>query len=146
MKAVIQRIKEAKVKVNGKTVGEAKRGYLVFLGIGVNDGENEVEYMVSKVANLRIMADSQDKMNLNLKDAGGEILVVSQFTLYGDTKGQNRPSFIGAAKPERAEELYNLFIEKLKKQGLKVESGKFATMMEVELVNDGPVTIIIESQ
>jgi len=145
MKAVVQRVKKARVLVDNKVFGGIDRGYLVFLGIGEDDEEKEVNYLASKIVRLRIMADSEDRMNLNLIDADGKVLLISQFTLYGDAKGQNRPSFIGAARPKKAEKLYNLFIEKLRKSGIGVETGVFGAKMEVELVNDGPVTIIIEA-
>lgn len=146
MKAVIQRVKKAQVKVVDRIVGQIGLGFLVFVGIGENDTEKEVDYLAKKIANLRIMADKNDKMNLTLKEVGGKILAVSQFTLYGDTKGQNRPSFIAAAKPELAKKLFDLFIEKLKSLKIPVETGIFGAKMEVELINDGPVTIIIDSQ
>lgn len=145
MKVVIQRVKKASVRVADKIVGQISHGYLIFLGVGENDGEKEVDYLTRKIFNLRIMADNQDKMNRTIKETGGSVLVISQFTLYADIKGQNRPNFINAAKPEMAKQLYDLFIQKLKNLGLTVETGIFGAKMEVELINDGPVMIIIDN-
>ncbi len=145
MKAVIQRVSQASVKINKKVTSQIGPGFLVFLGVGENDTEKDVNYLVKKIVNLRIMADSQDKMNLSPKDTNGELLIISQFTLYGDTKKGNRPSFIQAASPKKAKKLYQLFIKKAKQQGLKVKSGQFAAMMDIALINSGPVTIIIDS-
>lgn len=145
MKAVVQRVKKAKVVVGKKEVGKIEKGYLVFIGIGEKDREKDIDYLAKKIAKLRIMEDREGKMNLGLKESKGKVLVVSQFTLYGDTKGQNRPSFVKAAGPKRAEKLYNLFIKKIRNLGIGVEKGVFGAKMEVKLINDGPVTIIIES-
>lgn len=145
MKAVIQRVKKAKVIVDQKLISQIGSGYLVFIGIGESDSEKGVDYLAKKIVNLRIMADKNDKMNLNLKETSGEILLVSQFTLFGDTRGQNRPSFIKAARPEKAQPLFDQLTQKLKNQGLQVQTGIFGAKMAVELINDGPVTIIIET-
>jgi len=144
MKAVIQRVKKGQVSIDNKVVGRIGRGFLVFLGITEGDTEKKANWLAKKVANLRIMADEEGKMNLSLKEAGGQLLVVSQFTLYADCRKGNRPSFIKAAEPEKAEELYNLFIKKIKSLSLEVKTGVFGAMMAVELVNDGPVTLVIE--
>lgn len=145
MKAVIQRVKKANVKVNEKVIGRINNGLFVLLGIGKEDSEKEVILLTQKIAKLRIMADKQGKMNLNVQDVKGEILVVSQFTLYGDCRGQNRPSFITAADPEKAKNLYELFISQLKNQGIPVKTGSFGEHMEIELLADGPVTIVLEN-
>lgn len=144
MRAVIQRVKRAQVKIKGKIFSKIGKGLLVFLAVKDDDSEVKLDWMVEKVANLRIMADSQDKMNLSVKDTKREILVVSQFTLYGDCQKGRRPSFVKAAEPKKAQEFYNLFIKKLKKYDLPIKGGIFGARMEVKLVNDGPVTIIIE--
>jgi len=146
MKAVIQRVKKAKVLVNKKVVTQIASGFLVFLGIAHNDTEKELDWLVKKIVNLRIMSDEQGKMNKSLKETDGEMLLVSQFTLYGDCTKGNRPSFVKAAEPKKAERLYNLFISKTKSLGVKVKSGIFKAMMEVELVNDGPVTLIVDRE
>ncbi|MDD5031750.1 MAG: D-aminoacyl-tRNA deacylase [Patescibacteria group bacterium] len=145
MRVVIQRVKEAEVKIDEKIVGEIGRGLLVLLAVYQDDTEDKIEKMAAKIINLRIFADKDDKMNLSVKDVKGEILVVSQFTLYGDTSKGNRPSFIESARPEKAVPYYEKFVEKIKTSGLKTETGKFGAMMEVGLVNDGPVTIIIDA-
>lgn len=145
MRAVIQRVKEAEVKISGKTVGKIGKGLLVLLAVHQDDTEDKIEKMVTKIINLRIFGDQADKMNLSVKDMGGEILVVSQFTLYGDISKGNRPSFIESAKPDKAVPYYEKFVEKIKTSGLKTATGKFGAMMEVSLTNDGPVTIIIDT-
>ncbi len=145
MKAVIQRVKSSQVKVDGQVVGQIGHGLNVLLGVGQGDTSKQAEDLARKIANLRIFADDQDKMNCSVKEVGGEILVVSQFTLYGDCRKGNRPSFVRAAEPKLAEELYEHFVRKLMEQGLKVVTGQFRTLMEVTIVNDGPVTIIWES-
>jgi len=145
MKAIIQRVKNARVEIENKTVGEIGKGTLVFLGVKTGDTEKDVQFLVEKILNLRIFSDKEDKMNLSLLDIAGEILIVSQFTLYGDCKKGRRPSFTDAALPETAERLYEDFIKEVKKSGLKTETGKFGAMMQIELVNDGPVTFILES-
>lgn len=146
MRAVIQRVFRAKVSVGGETVGEIGRGVLLFLGVSGRDSEKEADYILNKTLNLRIFEDANEKMNLSLLDIGGEILVVSQFTLYGDARKGRRPSFIEAAAPVEANRLYEYFVGKARKQIEKVETGKFQAMMDVELVNDGPVTILIDSE
>ena len=145
MKAIIQRVKYAEVEVEGKCVGKIGQGFLILLGVKEDDCEKDVDYLVKKVCNLRIFKDKNGKMNINIKDVNGEILVVSQFTLYADCTQGNRPSFINAAKPEKAKELYELFKSKIEKELGKVESGIFGADMKVSLLNDGPVTIDLES-
>ncbi len=145
MRCVVQRVKEASVTVAGETVGKIGPGYMVLIGVRVEDTEKDVRYMADKVPNLRIFEDAEDKMNLSLKDVGGEILAVSQFTLYGDARGGRRPSFIAAARPEAANELYEQLVAGWREQGIHVETGRFRTHMEVGLVNDGPVTILLDS-
>lgn len=145
MKAVVQRVKYAKVEVENKIVGSINEGIMLLLGIDKNDGDKELDYILNKVVNLRIFNDENGIMNLSLKDVDGELLVVSQFTLYGDCKKGLRPSYTQAAKGEMAISLYEKFIEKAKKEVKKVEGGKFGADMKVELLNDGPVTLIIES-
>ena len=131
--------------VAGEVVGKIGPGYMVLIGVSVEDTEKDVRYMADKVPNLRIFEDAEDKMNLSLKDVGGEILAVSQFTLYGDARGGRRPSFIAAARPEAANELYEQLVASWREQGIHVETGRFRTHMEVGLVNDGPVTILLDS-
>jgi len=145
MRAVIQRVKEAEVKVDGKTIGKISKGLLVLLAIHQDDTEDKIEKTATKIINLRIFGDKDEKMNLSVKDVGGEILVVSQFTLYGDTSRGNRPSFIESARPEKAIPYYKKFVEKIKDSGPKTATGEFGAMMDVNLVNDGPVTIIIDA-
>ena len=145
MRCVIQRVSRAKVSVDGEIVGEIGKGILVLLGISGEDTEKEAAYVLEKTLNLRIFEDAEGKMNLSLLDIKGEMLIVSQFTLYGDTRKGRRPSFIEAAKPEKADELYKFFVSESKKQIKKVATGRFQAMMNVELVNDGPVTILIDS-
>jgi len=144
MKAVIQRVKEASVSVRGKKVSAIGRGLLVLLGVAESDTEEQAQKLAKKVATLRIMADEQGKMNLSVADVGGELLVISQFTLLADTSRGHRPSFIKAAKPEKAKELYELFIKELRKLDIPVKAGKFGEYMQVDLVNDGPATILLE--
>ena len=145
MRAVIQRVKEAQVTVEGNVVGRISYGLLVFLGVGEGDTERDAQYLAEKISNLRVFADAEGKMNLSVMDAGGEVLAVSQFTLYGDCRKGRRPSFSGAATPESANKLYLHFVEVLQEQGLQVETGVFQADMEVGLVNDGPVTLIVSS-
>jgi len=146
MRAVVQRVKKAKVFVNNKIISQINSGFLVFLGIAQDDTEKELDWLVKKIVNLRIMADEKNKMNKSLKETNGELLVVSQFTLYGDCQKGNRPSFIKAADHKKAEKLYNLFINKTKSLGIKVKSGIFGAMMQANLINDGPVTIIVDRE
>lgn len=144
MRLLIQRVSKASVKVERECVGKINKGFLVFLGITHGDTKDNVDYLVNKLYNLRVFEDENEKMNLSIKDINGEILIVSQFTLYADTSHGNRPSFINAAKPDEANELYEYFIEKAKQTGLKIEAGIFGADMKVELLNDGPVTILLE--
>ena len=145
MRIVIQRVSRASVTIDGEISGEIDRGLLLLVGIHETDTKAEAGWCCSKIPRLRIFEDEEGKMNLSAQDINGGILVVSQFTLYGNTKKGTRPSFIEAARPEVAEPLYEYMIDKLKKEsGLKIESGEFGAMMDVELINDGPVTIILE--
>ncbi len=146
MRAVVQRVKEAKVEIEGKVVGEISKGLLIFLGVGENDTEKECEYMANKIINLRIFPDENDLMNLSMLDIKGSALVVSQFTLWGDCRKGRRPSFIEAARPEKANKLYEHFIALLKDKNVAVATGKFQETMDVHLINDGPVTILIDSE
>ena len=144
MKLVVQRVKEAKVEVNNEIIGNIKQGFLVLLGITHNDTKETADYLVKKLCKLRVFSDVEGKMNLALNDINGELLIVSQFTLYADCTGGNRPSFVNAANPEEANRLYEYFCSECEKNGIKVEKGKFGADMKVSLVNDGPVTIILE--
>jgi D-tyrosyl-tRNA(Tyr) deacylase len=146
MKAVIQRVKSARVSIDGKTTGEIEQGVVVFLGIGKKDGPCDADYLASKISCLRIFSDSAGKFDRSVRDIAGGVLVVSQFTLYGDCRKGRRPSFTDAAPPEVARELYDYFIRRIGEEGLPVESGTFQAMMEIHLVNDGPVTILLDSQ
>lgn len=146
MRAVIQRVKNASVTVAQEEVGRIGQGLVILLGVGHGDGQPEIDYLAEKIVGLRIFADSEDRMNLSLKDIGGEALIVSQFTLYGNTRKGRRPSFMDAADPEIADRLYLAFVEKVKELGVVVKTGTFGAMMELELVNDGPVTLILESK
>jgi D-tyrosyl-tRNA(Tyr) deacylase len=143
MKLVVQKVKNASVTSEGTVTGKINKGYMVLVGIKTTDTKAEADYLAKKLINLRIFEDENDKMNLSIKDVGGELLLVSQFTLYGDATQGNRPSFIEAARPEQANELYEYFCNQCAKE-IKVEKGVFQTHMEVSLVNDGPVTIILE--
>lgn len=144
MKVVIQRVKRAQVTVEEKIVGAIDHGLMLLVGIKNGDNVDEVNYVAEKVAGLRIFEDADEKMNHSVMDVGGAILSVSQFTLYGDVTKGRRPNFMEAARPEQAEKLYEIFNERLREKGLHVETGVFGAMMDVELVNDGPVTIIVE--
>lgn len=144
MKLVVQRVSNAKVEVNNKIIGQIEKGFLVLLGVGPEDSKDIADFLVEKLCNLRVFEDENQKMNLSIKDIDGELLIVSQFTLYADCKKGNRPSFAGAAEPIKANELYEYFIEKCKSKVKKVEHGKFGADMKVSLLNDGPVTIILE--
>lgn len=146
MKAVIQRVKSAEVYVDGNIKGKIGNGLLIFLGIRKGDGEEDSDYLASKIPDLRIFEDESGKFNYSLIDKKGEILVVSQFTLYGDCRKGRRPSFIDAEEPEAAKKLYERFIDKLKGRGLNIETGEFQAKMEVHIINDGPVTIILDSK
>ena len=144
MKLVIQRVKNASVTVEKKVVGEIEKGFLVLIGIKVGDTKEHADYLVKKLCNLRVFTDENDKMNLSLKDVGGKLLIVSQFTLYANCNDGNRPSFIEAARPEEAIPLYEYFCDECAKRGFEVQKGIFGADMKVQLLNDGPVTIIIE--
>lgn len=145
MRVCLQRVSEASVQVDGEQVGAIGHGVLVLLGIGQQDTSHEVKQLVDKIVNLRIFADEQQKMNLSLLDVGGQMLVISQFTLWGDCRKGRRPSFVEAADPELAEPLYEEFVEEVRSRGVTAETGRFGAMMQVSLVNDGPVTLVIES-
>ena len=146
MRAVVQRVQQSSVKTNGEIVGRIGQGLLVLLGVAKGDGSKDVDYLVNKILNLRIFEDEDGKMNQSLLEIGGELLAVSQFTLLADCRKGRRPSFIAAAEPEKATELYETFIERVRQKGVAVQTGRFGAMMEVALINDGPVTIIIESR
>ena len=145
MRAVVQRVSRARVTVNGETTGEIGLGLLVLLAVGAGDTRTEADYLVEKTIGLRIFEDAGGKMNLSVAEVGGALLVVSQFTLYGDARRGKRPSFDGAAPPEQARELYEYFVEKVRAAGLRSETGRFQETMQVELVNEGPVTILLDS-
>ena len=144
MRVVLQRVARAEVRVGGEAVGSVGRGYLLLVGFTQGDGEAQLRWMVDKVRGLRLFPDSEGKMNLPIDEVGGEILVVSQFTLYGDVRKGRRPSFVDAAEPAQAERLYDDFVDRLRQGAIPVASGSFGALMEVDLVNDGPVTLIIE--
>ena len=146
MKAVIQRVKSASVSVDDKIIGEIATGFLILLGVEQSDTQDDLNYLVKKIIGLRIFKDDNKNMNLSIKDVGGEALVVSQFTLCADTSRGRRPSFIKAAYPEEADSMYQQFCEQLTMNDLSVQTGKFGAMMDVSLVNDGPVTIILDSR
>lgn len=146
LRAVVQRVSQASVKVDEKIVGEINKGLLVLLGVGREDTVADLEYLVNKIVGLRIFEDENDKMNLSLLDIKGELLVVSQFTLYGDVRKGKRPSFTDSAPPEVAEEMYLKFIDKCAEMGIKTEKGMFGANMKVSLINDGPVTILLDSK
>ena len=145
MRVCLQRVTEASVQVDGQQVGKIGPGLLVLLGIGQQDTSHEVTQLVDKIVNLRIFADQQEKMNLSLLDVEGQMLVISQFTLWGDCRKGRRPSFVEAADPQLAEPLYEEFVQAVRARGVTVETGRFGAMMQVSLVNDGPVTLVIES-
>ena len=146
MRAVVQRVSRCRVTVEGEMAGEIGAGLLVLLGVSKNDTEAAADYLVEKIISLRIFEDASGKMNLSLQDAGGALLAGSQFTLYGDVRRGRRPSFDNAARPEQAKQLYEYFVEKVRATGLKCETGQFQAMMEVDLVNSGPVTILLDSE
>jgi D-aminoacyl-tRNA deacylase len=146
MRAVLQRVTRGEVMVDGRTVGRIGRGFVVLLGVAKGDADADAEYIMAKTVAMRVFADAAGKMNLALRDVGGELLVISQFTLLADTESGRRPSFIRAAPPEEARRLYELFISLARNTGVRVETGEFGAMMQVALVNDGPVTIVLDSK
>jgi D-tyrosyl-tRNA(Tyr) deacylase len=146
MRAVVQRVSRAKVTVNGSVAGEIGHGLLVLVGVGKNDSDADAIYLADKVAGLRIFEDEDGKMNRSVQDVAGSVLAVSQFTLYGDVRRGKRPSFDAAAPPEPARRLYEVFVERIRAAGLRCETGRFQEMMQVELVNEGPVTILLDSE
>ena len=144
MRIVVQRVSRAAVRVDGETVGAIGRGFVVLAGFAPADGEPALAWMAEKLAGLRVFGDAEGKMNLGIAEVGGAMLVVSQFTLYGDASKGRRPSFVGAAPPGQAQALYDRFVGLLRERGVRVESGRFGAMMDVELVGDGPVTLLLE--
>ena len=146
MRAVVQRVKHCRVTVEGTVVGEIGPGLLVLLGVGKSDNEAAADYLAEKILGLRIFEDGQEKMNLSVLDQAGAMLVVSQFTLFGDVRRGKRPSFDAAARPEEAKRLYEYFVTKIRESGIRCEIGQFQAMMDVELVNQGPVTILLDSE
>ena len=146
MRAVVQRVSRASVKVDGELMGEIAKGLLVLLAVALDDSEADADYLAEKVAGLRIFEDDAGKMNLSVAEVGGAVLAVSQFTLFGDVRRGKRPSFDAAARPEQARALYEYFVERIRASGLRCETGRFQEMMEVELVNTGPVTILLDSK
>ena len=145
MRAVVQRVSRARVTVDNQVAGEIARGLLVLLGVSIEDSQSDADYLAEKVMGLRVFEDENGKMNLAVREAAGSVLVVSQFTLYGDVRRGKRPSFDAAAPPEKAHALYEYFVGRIRAAGLRCETGKFQAMMQVELVNDGPVTILLDS-
>ena len=146
MKALLQRVSGASVSINGEEVGRIGRGLVVFLGVANGDTEKDAQYLVAKIINLRIFADAEDRFNLSALDIGGELLLVSQFTLLADTRKGRRPSFTEAAPPAQAEELFDYFVEQARASGLRVATGRFQQYMQVEIHNDGPVTVMLDSR
>lgn len=146
MRAVVQRVAAASVKVESEVVGQIERGFLVLLGVGTDDSDADAVTLAEKIAGLRVFEDENGKMNLALNDVDGRMLVVSQFTLFGDCRKGRRPSFVDAARPEQAECLYESFVAEVRGQGVQVETGRFQTQMDVSLVNDGPVTLLLDSR
>lgn len=145
MRVVLQRVNRAAVRVDGETIAEIGKGFLVLVGVKAGDSEKDAEYLAEKCRGLRVFEDEQGKMNLALSDAGGKVLAVSQFTLYGDCRKGRRPSFTDAAPPEEGERLYEHFVSRLRESGIHVQTGKFGAKMEVDLVNDGPVTFVLDT-
>ena len=143
---MVQRCRQANVNVRGNTIGEIGIGFVVLLGIQKNDLVSDADYIVKKLSTLRIFSDSNEKMNLSIKDIEGSALIISQFTLCGDTRKGRRPSFVNAELPEKGEELYNYFLSRFKKEGIPIQTGEFGAMMEVSLINNGPVTLILNSR
>ena len=146
MKVLLQRVTNASVRVDNREVGKIGQGLVVFLGVANGDTKEDAQYLADKIVNLRVFADEADKLNLSALNISGELLLVSQFTLLADARKGRRPSFVGAAPPAQAEELFEYFVEQVRSTGLKVETGRFQTYMQVEIHNDGPVTIILESR
>lgn len=146
MRIIVQRVKEASVEIESEVIASIKKGLLVFLGVGKEDGEDDLDYMVNKILGLRIFEDNDAKMNLSLLDINGDLLVVSQFTLYGDVRKGKRPSFTQSASPDIGEKLYECFLRKCEESGIRPERGVFGADMKVHLINDGPVTIILDSK
>ncbi|WP_243342993.1 D-aminoacyl-tRNA deacylase [Anaerococcus sp. AGMB09787] len=146
MRAVVQKVENSSVSVDGELISEIDKGFMVLLAVKDSDTLEDLEYIKRKIAKLRIFEDNDGKLNLSIKDVGGEILLISQFTLYGDARKGNRPSFIESAKPDKAEEYYEIMIEELEKEGISVKAGKFQTHMKVSLINDGPITILLDSE
>lgn len=146
MRAVIQRVSRARVTIENETTGEIENGLVILLGVGRDDTQADAQYLAEKIAALRIFEDTEGKMNLSVKDVGGSLLIVSQFTLYGEVRKGLRPSWSNAAAPESAEPLYEYFVAEMRKQSVPVATGRFQKMMQVELVNDGPVTILLDSR
>lgn len=142
----MQRVSRCRVQVDGEIVGQIGHGLLVLLGVGKADNEGAADYLVDKILGLRIFEDDQEKMNLSIQDKSGEMLVVSQFTLFGDVRRGRRPSFDGAARPDEAKRLYEYFVSKVREAGVRCETGRFQAMMDVELVNQGPVSILLDSE
>jgi D-tyrosyl-tRNA(Tyr) deacylase len=146
MRAVVQRVSSAEARTGDQLLGSTGQGLLILLSVGEIDGDEDAAYLAKKVLNLRIFEDAEGKMNRSVQDIRGGMLVVSQFTLYGDCRKGNRPSFVDAARPEKAERLYGAFLEAIRKSGLRIASGKFQAMMDISLVNQGPVTILLDSK
>jgi D-tyrosyl-tRNA(Tyr) deacylase len=146
LRAVVQRVKKGSVETEKKEIGKIEEGLVVLLGVGQKDAEKDAEYLAEKIVNLRIFEDKGGKMNLSVKDINGQILVISHFTLYGDCKKGRRPSFISAALPDKAVKLYDYFVKYIKNYSLKIETGEFQTMMLVKIFNNGPVTILLDSE
>ena len=146
MRSVVQRVNSASVTVDNKVIGSIEKGFLVLLGVCDEDTDNDLKWLADKIMGLRIFTDSEDKMNLSLEDVGGGLLIVSQFTLYGNCKKGRRPNFTAAGKPDYAQMMYNKFVDYCRKQGMKVETGAFGADMKVNLENDGPVTLILDTK
>ena len=146
MRAVVQRVKEASCKVDGQVTGQIGKGLLVFLGVGQDDAQQDIDYIVDKVIHLRIFPDGRDRMNLDVQQAGGGVLLISQFTLYGDCRKGRRPDFSYAGKPDAAEALYEQTVATLRAKGINVQTGIFAAMMDITSINDGPVTMLLDSK
>ncbi|MDD5014429.1 MAG: D-aminoacyl-tRNA deacylase [Atribacterota bacterium] len=146
MRTVVQRVKKGSVEIEKKEIGKIEEGLVIFLGVGRNDVEKDAEYLAEKIVNLRIFEDKKGKMNLSVRDINGQILIISQFTLYGNCKKGRRPSFISAALADKGKKLYDYFVKYIKNYGLKVETGEFQAMMLVKIFNNGPVTIILDSE